>query len=572
MTANALLQLIVFAAVTLALAVPCAIYITHIFTRQPMAGDVVLGTIERFFAAVAGPHLAHEQSWRAYAFSVMFFNLMGGALLYGILLFQNYLPWNPQNLAGLSPDLAFNIACSFVTNTNWQSYGGETTLSYFSQMAGLTVENYLSAATGIAVSFAVVRGFIRKESLTLGNFYADVTRITLYIFIPMSIIFALFLIWQGVPQNMSAYTQATTLEGAQQIIAQGPVASQIAIKMLGSNGGGFFNANGAHPFENPTPLSNFAEMVSILLLPVALVLAFGRMVNDKRQGRSLFICMTGLFVILLGIAWAFEASTHPALSALGIDQNVTDINSGGNMEGKETRFGIFNSVLWSVATSATSNGSVNSMLDSYMPLGGLVPLFNLLVGEVIYGGVGCGLYGILVYVLITVFIAGLMVGRTPEYLGKKIEAREIQFAMVAMFLYPVCVLGFGMLGLLTPAGAKSVTATGPHALTQAIYAYASAAANNGSAFGGFNANTLYQNVMLGFVMLLGRYGVILPVLAIAGSLASKKTVPASGGTFPTDGFMFIILLAGVIVMFGGLTYFPVFALGPIAEHLSLFGG
>ena len=566
MTSNALLQFALFALVTLGLAIPCAAYLSRLFACEN-GGFCPLG---RALGAIAGPQTSKQQNWKAYALSVLTFNLLGGALLFALLLFQNHLPLNPQNFGALSPDLAFNIAVAFITNTNWQSYGGETTLSYFSQMTGLTVQNYLSAATGLAVAFAVIRGFTRKENPFLGNFYADVIRITLYVLLPLAFLFAVFLIWQGVPQNMQPYVTATGIEGTAQTIAQGPVASQIAIKMLGSNGGGFFNANASHPYENPTPLSNFVQMVSILLLPIALVLAFGRLVGDKRQGRALFASMTILFLILLALCLWGEATPHPALAALNVDQTITDTNPGGNMEGKETRFGIFGSVLWTVSTTATSNGAVNSMLDSYMPLSSIIPLFNMLVGEVIYGGVGCGLYGILVYVLITVFIAGLMVGRTPEYLGKKIEAHEIKLAVITMLLYPICVLGFGVISLLSEEGAKSITAAGAHGLTQTIYAYASAAANNGTAFGGFNGNTVFQNTLLGIVMLIGRFGVILPVLAIAGSLATKKTVPVSSGTFSTHGTMFVILLTGVIVMFGGLTYFPVLALGPLAEHLSLF--
>ena len=563
MTGNAVLQFFFFAVVTMALALPCAWYLARVFSKEPSA-------VERGIGRIIGAGFWTQQNWGAYAFSVLFFNALGGAVLFWILTHQRDLPWNPQNFGNLSPAFAFNVAVAFVTNTDWQSYGGEATLSYFSQRIGLTVQNYLSAATGIAVAFAVVRGFVRKENAALGNFYAEVVRVTLYVLLPLALIFSLFLVWQGVPQNMSPYVQAAPLEGGQQVIAQGPVASQVAIKLLGSNGGGFFGVNGAHPYENPNPLSNFAEMVSLLFLPVALVLAFGRMVGDRRQGWSLFASMTILFLILMALCVYGEQAAHPALAGLNVDQTVSDINLGGNMEGKEARFGIFNSALWTVAATATSNGAVNSMLDSYMPLGGLVPLFSLLVGEVIYGGVGCGLYGILVYVLITVFIAGLMVGRTPEYLGKKIEAQEIKLAVIAMLLYPICVLGFGVISLLTPEGANSITAYGPHGLTQTIYAYASAAANNGSAFAGFNGNTAFQNILLGIVMLIGRFGMIVPVLAIAGSLAVKKTTPASGGTFPTHGGIFIVLLTGIIVVFGGLTYFPALALGPVAEHLALF--
>jgi K+-transporting ATPase ATPase A chain len=570
MLGNALLQFLLFCLATMVLAVPCAMYLARLFNGGQAESGIAFAPVEGCIRKIVGSQISQQQTWAGYLFSVLFFNALGGAFLFLILRNQGNFPWNPQNFGNLSPHLAFNVAVSFMTNTNWQSYGGESTLSYFSQMVGLTVQNYLSAATGIAIAFAVVRGFVHKENPTLGNFYADVARVTIYVLLPLALILSLFLVWQGVPQNMGPYVQATTLEGAHQTLAQGPVASQIAIKILGSNGGGFFNANAAHPYENPTPLGNFIQLVSILLLPVALVLAFGRMVGDKRQGWSLFASMTILFVILVALCAYFEQTAHPALASLNVDQNITDINPGGNMEGKEARFGIFGSTLWTVATTATSNGSVNSMIDSYMPLGGLVALFNLLIGEVVYGGVGCGLYGILVYVLITVFIAGLMVGRTPEYLGKKIEAHEMKLAVIAMFLYPVCVLGFGVISLLTPLGANSITATGPHGLTQTIYAYASAAANNGSAFAGFNANTAFQNIMLGIVMLIGRFGVIAPVLAIAGSLAAKKTVPASGGTFPTHGGMFVVLLTGIIVLFGGLTYFPALALGPVAEHLSLF--
>jgi potassium-transporting ATPase potassium-binding subunit len=570
MIGNALLQFALFAVLTMGLAVPCSLYLARLFNRGQPEPSIAFAPVERWIRKIGGSQITEQQNWRGYLFSVLFFNALGGLFLYSILRLQGFLPWNPQHYSGLPSPLAFNIAVSFMTNTNWQSYSGEATLSLFSQMVGLTVQNYFSAATGLAVAFAVVRGFIRKENADLGNFYADVAHITLYVLLPLALIFGVFLIWQGVPQNMGAAVQATTLEGGRQTIAQGPVASQIAIKMLGSNGGGFFGVNAAHPYENPTPISNLLELVSILLLPIALVLAFGRMVGDKRQGWSLFASMTILFLISLALCAHFEQTAHPALASLNVDQIGTGINPGGNMEGKEVRFGVFNSALWTVATTATSNGSVNSMIDSYMPLGGMIALFNMLLSEVIYGGVGCGLYGILVYVLITVFIAGLMVGRTPEYLGKKIEATEIKLAVVAMFLHPVCVLGFGVIGLLTPLGASSITAAGPHGLTQAIYAYASAAANNGSSFAGFNANMTFQNIMLGIVMLIGRFGVVIPVLAIAGSLAAKKLTPASSGTFPTHGGMFVILLTGIIVLFGGLTYFPALALGPVAEHLSLF--
>jgi K+-transporting ATPase ATPase A chain len=565
-----LLQFLVFAGASIALIVPLGIYMERVFTGQPVGLDKIVGPVERLIYRIAGLHTDRQQDWVAYTKAVLLFNAIGMAVLFMILLAQGLLPLNPQHLPGLSLALAFNVAASFITNTDWQSYSGESTLSYFSQMLGLTVQNFLSAATGMAVAIAVIRGFIHKEERALGNFYVDVTRATLYVLLPLSLVLALILIWQGVPMNTQSYVTATTMEHATQTIAQGPVASQIAIKQIGSNGGGYFNANSAHPYENPTPLSNLFEMISIVLIAAAFVVTFGRMVGDKRQGRALLVSMTILFLALFALCYAAEMDGNPAFAAMGVDQVTGDGNPGGNMEGKETRFGVMNSALWATLTSATSNGSVNAMHDSFTPLGGLVPLFNMLVGEVIYGGAGCGLYGILIYVLVTVFIAGLMVGRTPEYLGKKIEAYEIKLAVFTMLLYPICVLGFGVPGLLIPAGAASISAPPPHGLTQAIYAYASAAGNNGSAFAGFNGNTTYQNIALGIVILLGRFGIIIPVLAIAGSLAAKKTVPASQGTFPTHGVMFIIMLTAVIVMFGGLTYFPAMALGPIAEHLALY--
>ncbi len=557
--ANAIMEFIVFALAALAMAAPCAFVLAKIQTSKDNA----------FIKIIAGQK---KQNWRAYLFSVLFFNALGFLFLFLILRFQGSFPFNPQNFSDIPSCLAFNIAASFITNTNWQAYGGETTLSFFSQMAGLTVQNFLSAATGLAVSFAIVRGLANKENAAIGNFYADAARIVVCVLLPLSLIFSLFLIAQGVPQTMQPFAEATTLEGTPQTIAMGPVASQTAIKIIGTNGGGFFNANGAHPFENPTPLANFAQIVLMLLLPMSLVLAFGRMVGDERQSNPLFGSMAALFCISLALCFFFEHHAHPAFASLNIDQTVSTLNPGGNMEGKEARFGLFGSVLWTVATTATSNGAVNSMLDSMMPLGGLIPLFNILLGEVIFGGAGSGLYSILLYVLLTVFIAGLMVGRTPEYLGKKIEAHEIKLALIALIIGPLCVLGLGALSLLSLQGAHSATAYGPHGLTQTIYAYASVSGNNGSAFAGFNADTSFQNVLLGLTMLVGRFGVMIPVLAIAGSLANKKAVPACAGGFPTHGALFAVLLSCVILLFGGLTYFPVLALGPIAEHLSLASG
>ena len=570
MFVSSLYQFLIFAALVGVLMLPLGAYIAALLADAPTGVRKMLLPLERGLAAVSGLRGDEGQNWRQYLAAVLVFNFLGWAVLFLMLMHQDLLPLNPAQLPGLSAALAFNVASSFVTNTNWQSYAGETTLSYFSQMLGLCVQNFLSAATGLAVAAAVIRGFVRRETPLLGNFYSDVVRITLYLLLPLSLAFALFLVTQGVPDNFMPTVTATTVEGAQQQIAQGPVASQIAIKMLGSNGGGYFNANAAHPYENPTPLSNLLQMISIVLLPIAVVFAFGRMVGDGRQAWALFASMTVLFLVLFALCLYVETSPNPLLSSMGIDQVMSDTNPGGNMEGKEVRFGLFNSALWATATTATSNGSIIAAHDSFMPLGGVVLLFNMLVGEVIYGGIGCGLYGILVYVLITVFIAGLMVGRTPEYLGKKIEANEVKLAVLTQLLYPICVLGFGVVSLLTPAGAASITAQGPHGLSQTLYAYASAAANNGSAFAGFNANTDFQNIMLGIVMLIGRFGVIAPVLAIAGSLAMKKSTPPSSGTFPTHGLMFIVMLTAVIVMFGGLTYFPALALGPVAEHLALF--
>jgi len=570
MIENALLQFGLFAVVTMILAVPLSYLFTYLFATKSSGGGHGLGPVERLIEKVVGPQIHKQQNWREYLWSLLVFNILGGVVLFFVIKYQGHFPWNPQHFGDLSTSLAFNITISYLADTGWQSYPGESTLSFFSQMVALTSQNFLSCATGLGVSFVIARAFVQKENAGLGNFYADVARSTIYILMPLMIIFALFLVWQGSPQTMIPGVDVSTLEGGRQTIAQGPVASQVAIKILGANGGGFFNTNGAHPYENPTPLADLMQMVGILVIPIALVLSFGQMVGDKRQGWTLFIGMTVIFLILVALCTYTESMAHPAYSALNIDQHITDINPGGNMEGKETRFGVFNSALWTVATTSTTQGSVNSMLDSYMPLSTIVPLLNVLVGEVIYGGVGYGRYGILIYAIITVFIAGLKVGRTPEYLGKKIEANEVRLAGLVMLIVPLCVLGLSVVSLLTSQGAASITADGPHGLTQTVYAYASTSGNNGTAFNGFNSNTVFQNIILGLVILIGRFGVIIPALAIAGSLAAKKTVPPSSGTFPTQGPMFVILLTTVIILFGGLVYFPVLALGPIAEHLSLF--
>ena len=570
MIENALLQFGLFAVVTMILAVPLSYLFTYLFATEASGGGHGFRPVERIIEIVVGPQIHQKQNWREYLFSLLVFNAVGALVLYFILRYQGHFPWNPQGFGDLPAPLAFNITISYLADTGWQSYPGESTLSFFSQMFALTSQNFLSCATGLGVSFVIARAFVQKENGALGNFYADVARATIYILLPMMIVFALFLVWQGSPQNMISSVPVTTLDGGHQAIAQGPVASQVAIKILGANGGGFFNVNGAHPYENPTPLADLIQMVAILVIPIALVLSFGQMVGDKRQGWTLFCGMTVLFLLLVAICSYTESMPHPGYSALNIDQHITDINPGGNMEGKEARFGIFNSALWTVATTSTTQGSVNSMIDSYMPLSAIVPLLNVLVGEVIYGGVGYGRYGVLIYAIITVFIAGLKVGRTPEYLGKKIEANEVRLAGLVILIVPLCVLGLSVVSLLTSHGAASITADGPHGLTQTVYAYASSAGNNGTAFNGFNSNTTYQNIILGLVILIGRFGVIIPALAISGSLAIKKIVPPSTGTFPTQGPMFVILLTTVIILFGGLVYFPVLALGPIAEHLSLF--
>ena len=573
MNAAGILQIVVYCAVLLATALPLGLYLARIYDGQKTWLSPVLNPIERGILALCGVRRDQEQHWTAYAISLLIFNLVTLLALYAILRLQAYLPFNPAGETAMTPDLAFNTAVSFTTNTNWQSYGGESTLSYFSQMAGLAVHNFTSAATGLCVAVALIRGFSRRSTKTLGNFYVDLVRGIVHVLLPLAILFTLFLVWQGVPQNVDAYVSATTLDGgATQTIAQGPVASQTAIKLLGTNGGGFFNANSAHPYENPTPLSNFGQMWSIVVISGALVFAFGKLVKDFRQGRALFIAMSIMMVIGVGLCYWAESSGNPLFEPLGVDQVATDVNPGGNMEGKELRFGIANSALFATVTTDTSCGAVNAMLDSFTPLGGLVPLFNMMLSEVIFGGVGAGLHGMIVFVILTVFIAGLMVGRTPEYLGKKMEAKEVKLAVLVILVFPLSILGLGALSVILPAGTAAISAAGPHGLTEALYAYTSATANNGSAFAGFSGNTLYHNTMLSIAMLLGRFIVIVPTLAIAGSVAAKKLVPPSAGTFPTHGTLFIGLLIAIVVVVGGLTFFPFIALGPLVEHLSLVAG
>lgn len=518
--------------------------------------------VERAIYRACGIHPEQEQDWKSYTVALLAFNLAGLALLFAILMLQGALPLNPQNLPGLEWTLAFNTAVSFVTNTNWQAYSGEASLSYLSQMLGLTVQNFVSAAVGLAVLVALARGIARKSTSSLGNFWVDLTRATLYGLIPLCLVLALLLVWQGVPQTFLDYAHALTVQGADQSIPLGPAASQIAIKQLGTNGGGFFGVNSAHPFENPTIWSNLFEVVSIILIPAALVFTFGHYVKDLRQSRAILGCMLVLFALGLGASLWAEYQPNPALSALPVEQAAP-------LEGKESRFGTTASVLWAVTTTAASNGSVNAMHDSLNPLSGLVAMLNMMVGEVIFGGVGAGLYGMLLFVLVAVFLAGLMVGRTPEYLGKKLEAREVRLLVATLLVMPVGVLVLGAIAASLPGPAAAVSNPGAHGFSQLLYAYTSGTANNGSAFGGFGANTPFHNLMLALAMLIGRFGYILPVLAIAGSLAAKKATPVGPNSFPTHGLLFVSLLTATILLVGGLNFLPTLVLGPVADHLTL---
>lgn len=523
----------------------------------------VLRPVENALCRFAGVSGAGQQ-WTGYAASVLLFNAAGFVLLYIVLRTQQWLPVNPQGFSLMSPDQAFNTAVSFITNTNWQSYGGETTLSHFSQMFGLTVQNFLSAATGIAVAVAVVRGLAARSADNIGNFWVDLTRTVLYLLLPIAILITLVMVWQGMPQTLVASVTATTLEGANQVIAQGPVASQAAIKMLGTNGGGFFNVNGAHPYENATALTNLVQIYAILIIPAAFPFFYGRMVGDARQGVAIYSAMAILFVGVLMALYFAESAGNPLYAGL--------TEPGVSMEGKETRFGLAQTVLFTIATTVASCGAVNAMHDSLMALGGMIPLFNMLLGEIIFGGVGAGFYGMVLYVVLTVFLAGLMVGRTPEWLGKKIEAREMKLAAVTLLIMPIGVLVLASASILTGNAQAAVQDAGPHGLTELIYAYTSGTANNGSAFAGFGANTVWHNTLIGMAMFLGRWGYIIPVLAIAGSLAAKTRAPETVGTFPTHGVAFTVLLITTILIVGALIFLPVLALGPIAEQVSLIAG
>src|SRR5438105_302823 len=564
MTAIGWIQILVYCAIVVALAKPLGWYMTQVFNGEHTLLSPVLRPVERAVYFIGGVDAKREQHWLTYTVAMLLFHVGGFLIIYGLMRLQASLPLNPAEQSAVAPDLSFNTAISFLTNTNWQNYGGESTLSYLTQMVGLTHQNFLSAATGIALAVALIRGFSRSSMRTIGNFWVDVTRCTLYVLLPICVVYTLFLVWQGMPQTLGAYVEATALEGARQTIAVGPVASQVAIKMLGTNGGGFFNANAAHPFENPTALSNFVQMISIFALGAALTNVFGRMVGNQRQGWAILAVMGVLFLAGVTVTYWAEANGTTALHALGL----TD----GNMEGKEVRFGIVASSLFAVITTAASCGAVNAMHDSFTALGGMIPLINIQLGEIIVGGVGSGMYGMLLFVIISIFVAGLMVGRTPEYVGKKIEAKEVKMAMLAVLILPLMYLGWTAVAMLVPPAVAAMNNPGPHGFTEVLYAYTSQTGNNGSAFAGLTGNTLFYNVTGAVAMLIGRFWMIIPAMAIAGSLAEKKTVPPSAGTFPTTGGLFVGLTVGVILIVGGLTFFPALALGPIVEHLAMTAG
>ncbi len=557
-------MIIIFIALFVLLAKPMGAWLYAIYGGQNMPGGRVLAPFERGLYKLSGVDPAREHGWVGYAVALLTFNLAGMVLLFAILKLQGSLPLNPQGFAGMESWLAFNTAVSFVTNTNWQNYGGETTLSHFSQMAGLTVQNFLSAATGMAVAFAFIRGFARSSISTIGNFWADVTRVTLYLLLPLCIVLAIGYVALGVPQSLVGSVDVTTLEGAKQTLALGPVASQLSIKMLGTNGGGFFNVNSAHPFENPTALTNYIQMLSIFVIGAGLTVLFGKAVGKERQGWALLAAMVVLFIGGVTLTYFAEAGGNPIHQAMGV--------AGGNMEGKDVRFGIAATILFAVITTSASCGAVIGMHDSFMPLGGMVTMFNMQLGEIIVGGVGAGLYGMLIYAILAVFVAGLMVGRTPEYVGKKIEAREMKLAVIAIAILPLAILGLTALAAVTGPGLAGPLAKGPHGFSEILYAFSSAVANNGSAFGGLTGNTPFYNITLAIGMFVGRFGVILPVLAIAGGLAMKRQIPAGAGSFPTTGLLWVGLLVAIILIVGGLTFLPSLALGPIADQFQVAAG
>ena len=592
MTISGVWYIVVYFLVLLALTKPLGLYMARVFEGERTFLHPLLRPLEKLTYRVCGVHEDAEQRWTQYAASVLAFSLVSFLFVYAIQRLQGFLPLNPMgfstghapgNATPMTPDLAFNTAVSFMTNTNWQGYGGEVTLSYFVQMVALTVQNFVSAAAGIAVAIALIRGFARKQANSIGNFWVDLTRGAVYVLLPLALLVAIFLCARGVPQTFRAYQKATTVEGATQTIAVGPVASQESIKMLGTNGGGFFNTNSAHPFENPTPFTNFVELLSILVISSGLTYTFGRMVRDTRQGWALFAAMAVMFLAGVFVCYPSEQSGNPILAQLGVERAATSTQAGGNMEGKEVRFGTASSALWATATTDASNGSVNSMHDSYTPLGGLIPLFNLQTDEVIFGGVGSGLYGMLLYAIVGVFIAGLMVGRTPEYLGKKIEQKEVKMAMVAIIVTAFSILVFTAIAVVIPLAKNgywnpggspiaNFNNSGPHGFSEALYSFSSASENNGSAFAGITVNTPFYDLLLGLAMLIGRFGFILPALAVAGSLVSKKKVPTTSGTLPTHGALFVGLLVGVVIIIGALTFFPALSLGPIVEHFLMRQG
>ncbi|MGA6827370.1 potassium-transporting ATPase subunit KdpA [Nitrospira sp. NS4] len=600
MTINGLAQIALYFLVLLALVKPMGWYMARVYEGQVCGLDRVVGPLERLVYRLCGVRETEEMDWKTYGIAMLAFNVMGLVLLYGLQRFQNFLLLNPAGAGAVPPDLAFNTAASFVTNTNWQAYGGETTLSYLTQMLGLTVQNFVSAATGMAILVALIRGLARRSALTIGNFWTDLVRSTLYILLPLALLLSLLLVSQGVVQTFASYQPVTMLQpvsyakpvmdangqpvldeqgkpktepatAVEQVLAVGPAASQIAIKQLGTNGGGFFNVNSAHPFENPTPWSNFLEMLAILLIPAALCYTFGMMVGDTRQGWAVLAAMTILLIPFVTLAVWAEQSGNPAFVTMGIDQAASPDQAGGNMEGKEARFGIVNSSLWAAVTTAASNGSVNSMHDSYTPLGGLVPMFLMQFGEVVFGGVGSGLYGMVVFAIVAVFLAGLMVGRTPEYLGKKIEPYEMKMAALLILIMPILVLGCTAIAVATESGTSSILNLGAHGFSEILYAYTSQGNNNGSAFAGLNVNTPFYNLSGGIAMLISRFWLAIPTLALAGSLARKQIVPAGPGTLPTHTPLFVGLLIGVVVMVGALTFVPALALGPVVEHLMMVG-
>src|SRR5690348_8747539 len=565
MTVIGWIQILLFCAIVVAIVPFLGAYMTRVFNGERTFLSPVLRPVEAALYWAGGIDERREQHWVTYTIAMLFFHVGGFLILYALMRLQGAIPFfNPADQSGVAQDLSFNTAVSFITNTNWQNYGGETTLSYLVQMLGLTHQNFLSAATGIVLAVALIRGFARASMRTIGNFWVDITRCTLYILLPICIVYALFLVTQGIPQTLGPYIDATTLEGAKQTIAVGPVASQIAIKMLGTNGGGFFNANAAHPFENPTAFSNYVQMISIFALGAALTNVFGRMVGNQRQGWAVLAVMAVLFITGVTVCYWAEAHGNDAFTAMGL--------TGGNMEGKEVRFGIVASALFAVITTAASCGAVNAMHDSFTALGGMIPLVNMQLGEIIVGGVGAGMYGMLLFVIISIFVAGLMVGRTPEYVGKKIEAKEVKMAMLAILILPLMYLGWTAVATVVPVAVAATNNPGPHGFTEILYAYTSQTGNNGSAFAGLSGNTLFYNVTGAVAMFIGRFWMIIPTMAIAASLAAKKSIPASAGTFPTTGGLFVGLVVGVIVIVGGLTFFPALALGPIVEQLSINAG